>query len=128
MALPIKKLYIDTKYKSRDSVSNSNFKINLPQSLTFAENTVFYIDDVSIPHSWFSIESNINDKLYVMVSPLNPDSDNLGVAYKIVNISPGNYNGVELAAEIETQFHTQINNTLYPNLLKASYNSKKKIV
>ena len=53
MALPIKKLYIDTKYKSRDSVSNSNFKINLPQSLTFAENTVFYIDDVSIPHSWF---------------------------------------------------------------------------
>ena len=125
MALPIKKLYIDTKYKSRDSVSNSNFKINLPQSLTFAENTVFYIDDVSIPHSWFSIESNINDKLYVMVSPLNPDSDNLGVAYKIVNISPGNYNGVELAAEIETQFHTQINNTLYPNLLKASYNSKK---
>ena len=51
MALPIKKLYIDTKYKSRDSVSNSNFKINLPQSLTFPDNSVFYIDDVSIPHS-----------------------------------------------------------------------------
>ena len=125
MALPIKKLYIDTKYKSRDSVSNSNFKINLPQSLTFAENTVFYIDDVSLPHSWFSIESNINDKLYLMVSPLNPDSNNTGVAYRIVTISPGNYNGAELAIELQTQMQSSINNSFFPNLLKSSYNSKK---
>ena len=52
MSLPIKKKYIDTKYKSQSSISNSNFKIDLPQSLTFPENSVVYIDDVSIPHSW----------------------------------------------------------------------------
>ena len=125
MALPIKKLYIDTKYKSRDSVSNSNFKINLPQSLTFPDNSVFYIDDVSIPHSWYTIEEKINDKLYVHVSPINPDPDNTGVAYKIVTISPGNYNGAELAAELQTKLEESINNSFFPNMLRASYNSKK---
>jgi hypothetical protein len=55
MSLPIKKIYIDTKYKSADSISNSNFKIDLPHNLTFPENSVFYIDDVSIPHSWYVV-------------------------------------------------------------------------
>ena len=44
MALPIKKIYIDTKYKRRDSVSNSNFKTDLPTTLTFPDNSVFYIE------------------------------------------------------------------------------------
>ena len=59
MALPIKKIYIDTKYKTRDSISNSNFKVELPMSVTFPENSVFYIDDVSIPHSWFVIDQGL---------------------------------------------------------------------
>ena len=125
MSLPIKKLYIDTKYKSRESVSNSNFKIDLPQTLLFPDNTVFYIDDISIPHSWHTVEENVNDKLYIMVSPLNPNSDNTGVEWIIATISPGNYNGVELAVELETKMQSSINNSFFPNLLKSSYNSKK---
>ena len=53
--LPIKK-FIDTKYKTADSVSNTDFKIELQQTLSFPNNRVFYIDDVSIPHSWYVIE------------------------------------------------------------------------
>ncbi len=64
MTLPIKK-YIDTRYKTVDSISSTNFKINLPQSLTFPDNSVFYIDDVSIPNAWYVVEENINDKLYI---------------------------------------------------------------
>ena len=60
-----------------------------------------------------------------MVSPLNPDSNNTGVAYRIVTISPGNYNGAELAIELQTQMQSSINNSFFPNLLKSSYNSKK---
>ena len=125
MALPIKKIYIDTKYKSRDSVSNSNFKINLPQTLTFPDDTVFYIDDISIPHSWYTIEENINDKLYIYVSPITPDEDNTGVAYKIVNITPGIYNGSEIAVELQTKIEESINNSFLPNRLSVAYNSRK---
>ena len=47
--LPVKKIYIDTKYKTKDSISNSNFKYALPQTMFMPENTVFYVDDVAIP-------------------------------------------------------------------------------
>ena len=39
--LPIKKLYIDTRFKSKYSASHSDFKIDLPIALTMPEDTVF---------------------------------------------------------------------------------------
>ena len=49
--LPIKKIYIDTRFKSSDSRSDSDFKIDLPTTLLMPEDTGFYIDDVCIPHT-----------------------------------------------------------------------------
>ena len=128
MALPIKKIYVDTKYKSRDSISNSNFKVGLPITTSFPENSVFYIDDVSIPHSWYTIEQDINDKLYIYVSPSNPNIDGDGVAYKIITISSGIYNGSEIAIEIQTTMETSINNGFFPNLLSCVYNPRKNTI
>ena len=42
MSLPIKKIYVDTKYKSSGSVSNSNFKIALPVSHLPREHSLLY--------------------------------------------------------------------------------------
>jgi hypothetical protein len=125
MALPIKKIYIDTKYKTHDSISNSNFETELPMSVTFPENSVFYIDDVSIPHSWYVIEAGVNDKLYIYVSPESPDEDNSGVAYRIVTVDPGNYVGTDLATEIQTKTNAAIGNSLHPNLIAATYSAKR---
>ena len=49
--LPIKKNYIDSRFKSSDSASHSDFKIDLPISFLMPEDTGFYIDDVCIPHT-----------------------------------------------------------------------------
>ena len=49
--LPIKKIYIDSRFKSSDSASDSDFKIDLPISFLMPEDTGFYIDDVCIPHT-----------------------------------------------------------------------------
>ena len=54
--LPIKKIYVDSKYKTKDSIRDANFKITLPQTMFMPDNTVFYIDDVAIPHSWYTVE------------------------------------------------------------------------
>ena len=62
-SLPIKKVYIDSRFKTKDSVSNSHFKYELVESLQLPDNTVCYVDDVIIPHSYFNI-SDI-DTLYV---------------------------------------------------------------
>ena len=65
MVLPIKKIYVDTKYKAHSSISNSNFNVELLMSVTFPEKSMFYIDLVSIPHSWYVIEAGVNDKLFL---------------------------------------------------------------
>ena len=40
--LPIKKIYIDTRFKSSDSTSDSDFRVDLPTTLLMPEDTVFY--------------------------------------------------------------------------------------
>ena len=49
MSLPIKKVYVNSRYKTKDSVSDTNFKFELPYVLTMPRNGIFYITHVCIP-------------------------------------------------------------------------------
>ena len=46
MSLPVKKIYVDSRWKSKDSASDSDFKFELSQSLTMPKNCVCYLSDV----------------------------------------------------------------------------------
>ena len=97
-SLKFKKVYIDTKFMTADSRSTSDFNIELPETMYFDNNSsVFYIDDVCIPHSWHTVSENINDKLYLFVGPQN----NLGGNPYIITLAYGNYTPYSLATEIE---------------------------
>jgi hypothetical protein len=96
--LPVKKIYVDTKYKTKDSISNSNFKIELPETVFCPENTVFYIDDVSIPHSWQTVENNVNDKIYLFLE----DTDLSLTYFLIVDVANGNYSGSAFTFQVES--------------------------
>ena len=65
--LPIKKIYIDSRFMSSDSVSSSNFKIDLPQNVDLPNDVVFYMDDICIPYSWYTIDEDRNNKLYFKI-------------------------------------------------------------
>ncbi len=80
--LPIKKIYVDTRFMNLNSESSSDFTIDLPQSYTFPDNTVAYIDDVCIPVSWYTIQEGRNNNLYVRVD---------GVI-RVLSLSEGFYN------------------------------------
>ena len=73
--LPIKKIYIDSKFRTPDSISSSNFKYDLPESFLMPDNCGFYVCDVCIPHSWYTIEITINNTLYLQVSNNNATPD-----------------------------------------------------
>ena len=66
--LPIKKIYIDSRFSTSDSISNSNFKIQLNRSISLPKNTVFYIENFVCCHSFYTIESGINDSLYMKIN------------------------------------------------------------
>ena len=89
MSIPVKKIYIDSQYKLDESLDSSSFKIELPYSITMPHNAIFTVDEICIPHSWYSIEKNINDKLYI--HELNTSTGQR--ASTVITIPPGNYSG-----------------------------------
>jgi hypothetical protein len=63
--LPVHKIYIDTRFKTANSKSDSNFYIDLPETYNFPDGTVAYVDEICIPVSWYTIQKGRNDQLYV---------------------------------------------------------------
>ena len=57
----IKKAYVDSRFRTRGSNSDSDFKFELKEALGLPDNTVCYIDDISIPHTWRTIESHFQN-------------------------------------------------------------------
>ena len=64
----IKNAYVDSRPRTRDSNSDSDFKFELKEPLDLPDNTVCYVDDISIPHAWRTIESHNDKFLYNLVS------------------------------------------------------------
>ena len=60
MTADIKKVFIDTRFKTLDSLSDSNFWIELPRSLNVPDDCVCYIDDIFIPVSWSTVDARNN--------------------------------------------------------------------
>ena len=121
MSLPIKKVYVDTRFRTNDSISTSQFKIELPDTLALPHNTIFHLDDISIPYTWYTVTEDVNDKLYIQMTTLNgttspPHVDvNSTNICKVITLSPGNYNGLDsFAKEIQLQANLQFYTTLVP--------------
>lgn len=134
--LPIKKIYVDTRFKSADSVSDSDFYIDLPQTLLMPEKSGFYIDDVSIPMSWFPIERGRNNKLYIELldEPIPYHDYTIEPRLsqtKVVELEEKNYNNAELAEAIQLAinshpfFATQVGNSVRFRVT-ATYDKKPK--
>ena len=62
--LPVKKIYIDSRQSVTDTSNSSDFKIGLPYNYKMPPDTVFFICDVCVPPTWWTVEEGINDKLY----------------------------------------------------------------
>lgn len=100
----IKKIYVDSRFKTNDSVSNSDFKYELKEQIELPDNTVCYVDDISIPHSWYSVE-DYNNKLYIL--SINDDST---INKTKITIPNGNYTGVSIASAIQSLLYKRFPN------------------
>ena len=110
MSLPIKKIYINSNFKTADSNSNSDFKIQLSSTFNFPKNSVFYIEDFTCSHAWYSIEEGFNDSFCLTID---------GVNYKRL-MNAGNYTGETFATELQGLL-----NSLRANVFTVSYSTSK---
>ena len=101
--LDIKKVYIDTRYKSSDSNSDSDFFVELPLAVNIPDKCICYVDDIVLPVSWTMIDDR-NSQLYIAYR--------IGdvVAEETVTIPSGNYNGITFSNVLEVA----MNSTLTP--------------
>ena len=120
--IPFKKVYIDSKYATSDSISTSNFRVQLPQTCQLPDNCVFYLCDVCIPHSWKTIEEGYNDTLYLMMVNPNPATPSDTFRGHIVQLASNNYTPTTFATELQTRLRA-VSGTFQVTIDSASANS-----
>ena len=108
--LPIKKLYIDSRWKDPNSKSDTDFSIQLPQNYHMPKNTVFFIDHVCIPVSWYSVQKGRNNRFYFRIG---------SGALQNVEIPENNYKADTLVAELAKAI-----NTVAPNYVTGTYDTE----
>jgi len=92
--LDVKKFYVDTRFKTKESASDSDFYVQLPKQFNVPENVVAYIDDIVIPVCWRTVDSR-NSQLYMKIQYDGTTT------FKTVYIPYNNYNGASFATGLE---------------------------
>ena len=110
----ISKVFIDSRFRTADSKSPTDFKFELTESIDLPDNCYAYIDDVIIPYTWYSIEP-YNSVLYVQ------ENNNGIIGNRILTLTTQNNTGVTLASDLQTQF----NNAYGVNYYNVSFNTNR---
>jgi hypothetical protein len=99
MKLDMTKIYIDSRFRTANSKSESDFNVELPRSFNVPDGVVAHIDDIVIPVSWRTVDER-NNKCYISVfSGLNALLDTN------FTLTPQNYDGTTFAAELATKLN-----------------------
>ena len=117
--LKFKKVYIDSSYKV--SGTSSEFTIDLPETVQLEDNMLCQIHEVSIPHSWYSINET-NNNIYWRHQVIPPGVV-AGITYRKVTIPEGNYTAVDLAQTIQIAINLLVDTNDRPNTYSVTYNS-----
>lgn len=102
--LEIRKIMIDSRHRSTGS--STDFTFDLPESVYLPEGTRAYVTDCIIPCAWYTVEKDVNDRVYSIIPAFGGTPDNV-----LVTIPPGSYSGTTLAAAMATQLTNAINSS-----------------
>jgi hypothetical protein len=119
-ALPMRKIYIDSRFKTNNSVSDSHFKYELNESVALPDKCVMFVDDIIVPNGWLTVDED-NNKLYVRRYQTTGDI----TTDAIITISSSNYTSATLRTEIETKLNATFGAAIFTvtydsNLLRYS--------
>ena len=103
MSSPWKRIVIDSRYKTRDSKSDSDFHVELPYAVEVPKGSTLLIEGVTLSHSWPTVQAGVNQNVFVQeqVGAMGSAAE----SDRIVTLAPGAYNSVTLAAQLQTQLN-----------------------
>ena len=82
--------------QQRTRLSRLILRLSCLNTYKMPSDTVFFITDVCIPHSWYTLEFDIKNRLCAQITILSNTS------YYIATMNEGVYNGTEFAAELSS--------------------------
>jgi hypothetical protein len=88
------KLYVDSRFRTVDSASGSDFTIELLEPIALPPECKCRITNLTVPFSWYSVEE-LNQFLYM--SEKNASNEQV---YRVIVLPPGQYDGPRLATAI----------------------------
>ena len=124
MSLPIKKIYVNSRYKTADSISDSNFKFEIPYVLTMPHNAIFYVTDVCKPKLFKTISRDENDDLYFEYTTSSNGVFDIATVRIVgsITLPPGNYTEIGFAQALGQKL-----NNITNGAIRAQYDSGRTI-
>ena len=101
MKLDMQKIYIDSRFRTANSKSESDFNVELPRSFNVPDGVVAHIDDIVIPVSWSTIDER-NNTAYVAFYILNTMHD------VVITFDSKNYDGTQFAVALQQKLTTAV--------------------
>ena len=98
--LVVRKVFVDSRFRSEGT--NEDVTISLPQMIECPTNTVAYIDEITVPHSWYSVGDG-NRYLYLAEKV----SSSTFVIRKL-DIPFGNYDGFKYKDALKLALNTNL--------------------
>ena len=97
----MQKIYIDSRFRTANSKSESDFNVELPRSFNVPDGVVAHIDDIVIPVSWNMIDER-NNTAYIAFSCGGTE-----VEYDLTFVE-GNYDGFGFADTLAAFLNTSV--------------------
>ena len=101
MKLDMQQIYIDSRFRTAGSKSESDFSIELPRSFNVPDGVVAHIDDIVIPVSWSTIDERNRNCYVKLTCGLVSLEKVFSLDYQ--NIDGGNF-AAQLAAKLNFVF------------------------
>ena len=95
------RLYIDSRYRTPDSASSSDFTVELNEALDLPSRTRVRVFNLCVPYSWYTVETGVNEYLYIRERRI----DN-SFQVRVIALPIGMYNGPKLATNLAAALNT----------------------
>lgn len=101
MKLDITKIYVDTRYRTKNSKSETDFNVELPRSFNIPDGVIAHIDDIVLPVSWSTIDER-NNTAYIAFSCVGTISE------FVFDFLSQNYDGAMFASMLKDYLQTAV--------------------
>ena len=101
MKLDITQIYIDTRYRTKNTKSESDFSVELPRSFNIPDGVIAHIDDIVLPISWTVIDKR-NNTAYIAFSCVGT------IQEMVFDFPSQNYDGPTFAAMLADYLNTAV--------------------